>query len=119
MCDERTAILLTLVALLLLADSAPAMSSTNYRLDWFTPLTGGGGGRLPVPLTMVSGLPGGARDSGDSPRPADADRAVAKGLYPHPRLPGGPGLPGGVGGDDDDESVTMQFGAGVNQAQLM
>jgi hypothetical protein len=33
-----------LVAVLLLAGSALAMSSTNYRLDWFTPLTGGGGG---------------------------------------------------------------------------
>jgi hypothetical protein len=33
------------VALLLLAGNALAgMSSTNYRLDWFTPLTGGGGG---------------------------------------------------------------------------
>ena len=28
----------------LLAGSALAMSSANYRLDWFTPLTGGGGG---------------------------------------------------------------------------
>jgi hypothetical protein len=37
-------ILLNLAALLLLASSALAMSSTNYRLDWFTPLTGGGGG---------------------------------------------------------------------------
>jgi hypothetical protein len=33
-----------LAAFLLLAGSALAMSSTNYRLDWFTPLTGGGGG---------------------------------------------------------------------------
>ena len=30
--------------LLLVAGNALAMSSTNYRLDWFTPLTGGGGG---------------------------------------------------------------------------
>jgi hypothetical protein len=29
---------------LLLAQIAAAMSSPNYRLDWFTPLTGGGGG---------------------------------------------------------------------------
>jgi len=36
--------LLTLIALLALAGSALAMSSTNYRLDWFTPLTSGGGG---------------------------------------------------------------------------
>jgi hypothetical protein len=33
-----------LVLLLLLATDALAMSSTNYRLDWLTPLTGGGGG---------------------------------------------------------------------------
>jgi hypothetical protein len=33
-----------LAAFLLLAGSALAMSSTNYRLDWFTPLTSGGGG---------------------------------------------------------------------------
>lgn len=30
--------------LLLLVSSALAMRSTNYRLDWFTPLTSGGGG---------------------------------------------------------------------------
>jgi len=41
---KRTMILLTLAALFLLAGSALAMFSTNYRLDWFTPLTGGGGG---------------------------------------------------------------------------
>ena len=41
---RRALILLTLAALLLLAGSALAMSSTNYRLDWFTPLTSGGGG---------------------------------------------------------------------------
>ncbi len=39
--------LLTLAVILLcvlgLAQVALAMSSTNYRLDWFTPLTGGGG----------------------------------------------------------------------------
>ena len=33
-----------LVVLFLLAGGALAMSSANYRLDWFTPLTGGGGG---------------------------------------------------------------------------
>ena len=37
-------ILLALTAILLLAGSVLAMSSTNYRLDWFTPMTGGGGG---------------------------------------------------------------------------
>ncbi|MBU1879532.1 MAG: hypothetical protein KJ734_11325 [Chloroflexi bacterium] len=33
-----------LVVLLLLTNSALAMRSTNYWLDWYTPLTGGGGG---------------------------------------------------------------------------
>jgi len=33
-----------LCLLCLLAGSVLAMSSTNYRLDWFTPLTSGGGG---------------------------------------------------------------------------
>jgi hypothetical protein len=33
-----------LLALLLLAGSALAMRSTNYWLDWFAPLTTGGGG---------------------------------------------------------------------------
>jgi len=41
---KRTMILLTLAALLLLAGNALAMRSTTYWLDWFTPLTGGGGG---------------------------------------------------------------------------
>jgi hypothetical protein len=41
---RRIAILLTLAALLLLAGRALAMSSDHYRLDWFVPLTGGGGG---------------------------------------------------------------------------
>jgi len=41
---KQATILLTLIVLLLLAGSAIAMSSTNYRLDWFTPLTSGGGG---------------------------------------------------------------------------
>ncbi len=36
-------ILLALTAILLLAGSVLAMSSTNYRLDWLTPMTGGGG----------------------------------------------------------------------------
>ncbi len=40
---KRILILLSLVVLLSLADSALAMSSNNYRLDWFTPLTGSGG----------------------------------------------------------------------------
>jgi hypothetical protein len=41
---KRKVILLTLAVLLLLTSSVLAMSSTNYRLDWFTPLTGGSGG---------------------------------------------------------------------------
>ncbi len=41
---KRAAILAMLVILLLLAGRALAMSSANYRLDWFVPLTGGGGG---------------------------------------------------------------------------
>ncbi len=37
-------ILFTLAALLLLvAGSAGALSSADYRLDWFTPMTGSGG----------------------------------------------------------------------------
>ena len=41
---KRTTTLLILFLLLLWASSALAMSSPNYRLDWFTPMTGGGGG---------------------------------------------------------------------------
>ena len=41
---KRATFLLALVAILLLAGVALAMSSDNYRLDWFTPATGGGGG---------------------------------------------------------------------------
>ncbi len=41
----RLAILLSIVAVLLLTGRALALSSTNYRLDWFTPLTGGGGAK--------------------------------------------------------------------------
>ena len=41
---KRTMFLMPLVALLLLAGSALAMESDNYKLDWFTPLTGSGGG---------------------------------------------------------------------------
>ncbi len=41
---KRTVILLTLAVLLLLAGSTLAMDSDNYALEWFTPLTSGGGG---------------------------------------------------------------------------
>jgi hypothetical protein len=37
-------VLLTLVAALVLAGTTLAMRSATYWLDWFTPLTGGGGG---------------------------------------------------------------------------
>jgi apolipoprotein N-acyltransferase len=39
-----TGIVGALLCLLLLAGAALAMSSPNYRLDWFTPLTAGAGG---------------------------------------------------------------------------
>lgn len=41
---KRTLMLLLLIGLLLFAGRALAMTSTHYRLDWFTPLTSGGGG---------------------------------------------------------------------------
>lgn len=42
---KRFVFLLALILLLpLLTNAVSAMESTNYRLDWFTPLTGGGGG---------------------------------------------------------------------------
>jgi len=37
-------LLMVLLGALCLAQVTLAMSSANYRLDWFTPLTGGGGG---------------------------------------------------------------------------
>jgi hypothetical protein len=36
-------ILLAVLSCILLTGKALAMDSTNYRLDWFIPLTGGGG----------------------------------------------------------------------------
>ncbi len=36
--------ILAILLFLLVAGAALAMSSANYRLDWFVPLTGGGGG---------------------------------------------------------------------------
>ncbi len=44
MKTQLVATVSVLFVLCLLAGSALAMSSTNYRLDWFTPLTSGGGG---------------------------------------------------------------------------
>ena len=41
---RRAKLFLALILLLLLVGSVLAMSSDNYRLDWFTPLTSGGGG---------------------------------------------------------------------------
>ena len=40
---KRLSMLLMLIGLLLFASTALAMSSANYRLDWFTPLTSSGG----------------------------------------------------------------------------
>jgi len=37
-------LLMVLLCTLWLAQVTLAMSSTNYKLDWFTPLTSGGGG---------------------------------------------------------------------------
>ena len=41
---KRATILVVPIAFLLLVGGVLAMSSDNYRLDWFTPLTSGGGG---------------------------------------------------------------------------
>ena len=41
---KRKLLLLTLLLALLLVNTAQAMTSTNYRLDWLVPLTDGGGG---------------------------------------------------------------------------
>lgn len=41
---KRIMILLLLVFMLMMAGTSLAMSSPNYQLDWFTPMTGGGGG---------------------------------------------------------------------------
>lgn len=41
---RRIGLFLVLALVLLLASRALAMSSANYKLEWFTPLTSGGGG---------------------------------------------------------------------------
>ncbi len=51
---KRKAILLVLVAALLMFQSASAMSSAHYRLDWVVPLTGGAGGSAASAHYMVS-----------------------------------------------------------------
>jgi hypothetical protein len=43
---KRNRFLIALAVLLLLGGGAVAMSSENYRLDWFTPMTGNGGGEI-------------------------------------------------------------------------
>jgi len=43
---KRTAVLLALAALLLVANGVAAMSSAGYKLEWFTPATSGGGGSM-------------------------------------------------------------------------
>jgi hypothetical protein len=40
---RKTLVLLAALSCILLTGKVLAMDSTNYRLDWFTPLTGGGG----------------------------------------------------------------------------
>lgn len=40
---KRIMLFLTLIALLLLVSSVLTMESANYKLTWFTPLTGSGG----------------------------------------------------------------------------
>ncbi len=47
---RKLTIILTVLVLLALASGALAMSSAGYKLDWFTPMTGGGGG----PASSVS-----------------------------------------------------------------
>ena len=44
MNEQKAIALLAILLCVWVTGSALAMSSTNYRLDWFTPLTGGGGG---------------------------------------------------------------------------
>jgi len=43
---RKTILLALLIIFLLLTSSALAMSSTNYKLDWFVPLTGSGGSEM-------------------------------------------------------------------------
>ena len=64
-------ILSVVVLLLLLAQVAHSMSSTSYRLDWFTPLTTGGGGtssstNYAVNITIGQSVTGAASSTGYS-----------------------------------------------------
>ena len=43
---RKTILLALLIIFLLSTGSALAMSSTNYKLDWFVPLTGSGGSEM-------------------------------------------------------------------------
>ena len=43
---RKTILLALLIIFLLLTSSALAMSSANYKLDWFVPLTGSGGSEM-------------------------------------------------------------------------
>ena len=74
---KQATILLTLIVLLLLAGSAMAMSSTNYRLDWFTPLTSGGGGAASSTNYAINLTIGQAATSGSS----SANYAVGLGYW--------------------------------------
>lgn len=61
-------LLMVLLCALWLAHVTLAMSSANYRLDWFTPLTGGGGGaassaNYAVNLTVGQAAIGGSSSS--------------------------------------------------------
>jgi hypothetical protein len=61
--------LLILLCALCLVQVTRAMSSANYRLDWFTPLTGGGGGtarstNYAVNLTIGQAAIGGSSSAG-------------------------------------------------------
>ena len=65
MNERKTIALLVVLLCILLTGSVLAMSSTNYRLDWFTPLTSGGGGaasstNYAVNLTMGQAAIGGS-----------------------------------------------------------
>ncbi len=46
---KRIMIILTLIALLLLVSSVLTMESANYKLAWFTPLTGSGAEKSVLP----------------------------------------------------------------------